>query len=172
MIKDETNHDEHVFLIFLGLLALSSATNLYTEAEESTSDPTDTTTAPEVCLYERQPWATVNPSQYYICVDNKPKITNCNEGYYFVKNATLSGCIPAKKMDPNCVNLDVTVGPCTGINLKQPQASQVLTNFWLCTEENAAPVELTCLDDKAFVKQEGYLGCFDWALWRALRGCN
>ncbi|XP_023174610.1 uncharacterized protein LOC111601968 [Drosophila hydei] len=154
-----------VILTFVVLLALSSAASL-------DSDEDSTTIVPDTCLNEDELWATDNLHAYYFCWDGVPILTECNEGYYFVRNATDSGCIPAKLMNPNCVNLDITVGPCTGINLLQPQTSQNLNNFWLCTEEGADPVELTCVDDLVFVKQDGYLGCFDWQTFRSVRGCN
>lgn len=140
---------------------------------EQTSTPSaGASEVPEVCLYQSQTWGVPNVGKFNFCVDGKPKLTECNENSYYVRNETLNGCVPAAKMDPNCVNLDVNVGDCTGINLKQPQPSDTLTNFYLCTAENQDPVELTCLDDKAFLKEKGYLGCFDWTFWRELRECQ
>ncbi|EDW16581.2 uncharacterized protein Dmoj_GI10606 [Drosophila mojavensis] len=143
---------------------LSCAASLYL-------DEVSTTTVPATCLFEDEMWGDEDIRKFYFCFDNVPILSECEEGYYFVKNATDSGCLPAKLMNPACVNLDVTVGPCTGNNLLQPQVSEVLTNFWLCREEGAAPVELTCPEDQVFIKQDGYLGCFDWQTYRSVRGC-
>ncbi|EDV90630.1 GH14073 [Drosophila grimshawi] len=143
-----------------------------TGATVNPTTPATGTTVPAKCLYQSMTWAAEDLRKYYWCLNDKPRLSTCKEDYYYVNNATVSGCIPAAKMNPACVNLDIAVGPCEGINLKQPQASYILTNFWLCTEAGAEPVELTCVEDKAFIKQDGYLGCFDWATWRSLRSCN
>ncbi|KAH8417775.1 hypothetical protein KR222_005749, partial [Zaprionus bogoriensis] len=124
------------------------------------------------CHFETQTWGIPNVNDFGFCLNGRARYTQCNENHYYVDNEEMSGCIPVESMDPNCVNSDVTVGACTGINLKQPQESEVLTNFWLCTAENAEPIELSCLDDKAFLNKDGYLGCFDWTWWRELRGCE
>ncbi|KAL7728770.1 hypothetical protein ACLKA6_004134 [Drosophila palustris] len=129
-------------------------------------------TPPGKCVYATQAWGVPNVRQLAFCLDGQERVTECNEDEYFVSNDKISGCVPADIISPNCVNLDVTVGPCTGSNLKQPQISESLTGFWFCEEEGAAPVELSCGTGKAFLKQDGYMGCFEWTQWRELRGCQ
>ncbi|KAM8706237.1 hypothetical protein ACLKA7_010503 [Drosophila subpalustris] len=129
-------------------------------------------TPPGKCVYATQAWGVPDVRQLAFCLDGQERLTECNEDEYFVSNDEISGCVPADIISPNCVNLDVTVGPCTGINLKQLQISESLTGFWFCEEEGAAPVELFCENGKAFLKQDGYMGCFEWTQWRKLRGCQ
>ncbi|XP_014098371.3 uncharacterized protein [Bactrocera oleae] len=124
------------------------------------------------CLYQDELWGTVDGTKFYFCDKdtNTSIIQDCPDETFFVRNETLTGCIPVALMDPNCI-YNIEVGNCTGINVQQPQASSDPTKFYLCTSEGATPLLLPCADGKAFVKQNGYLGCFDWTEWRALRNC-
>ncbi|KRF99859.1 uncharacterized protein Dwil_GK13748 [Drosophila willistoni] len=116
-------------------------------------------------------WGDEDIRYFYFCEDNEVLEDECDKGYYYVNNATVSGCIPGADMNPNCVNLDATAPECEGENLKQPQVCETLTNFYLCPKEGASATELTCTEDKAFANQDGYLGCFTWAEWRKVRDC-
>ncbi|XP_011195451.2 uncharacterized protein LOC105220700 [Zeugodacus cucurbitae] len=132
-----------------------------------------TTTGDEVaCKYQDELWGAEDGTTFYFCEKdtNSAVLQTCPEETFFVRNATLTGCIPNALMDPNCVST-IEVGPCSGINLKQPQSSSEPTKFYLCTSEGATPLLLDCPEGKAFVKQDGYLGCFDWTEWRAIRNC-
>ncbi|CAD6994207.1 uncharacterized protein LOC101460500 [Ceratitis capitata] len=125
-----------------------------------------------VCKYEDELWGADDGLKFYFCDSETktPVLQDCPDSTFFVRNETLTGCIPFSLMDPNCV-YTVAVGSCTGNNLKQPQPSSDPSKFYLCTAEGATPLLLPCTSGKAFVKQNGYLGCFDWADWRKLRNC-
>ncbi|XP_034486955.1 uncharacterized protein LOC117791342 [Drosophila innubila] len=142
------------------------------ETTVTQTQTTPVTTKPGECLYPTRAWGVPDLREFAFCKDGVAQVTQCNEDEYYVSNDLVSGCLPADKMDPQCVNLDITVGPCTGKNLLQPQPSETLTNFWFCEKEGAEPVECTCEQNKAFLKQGGYLGCFEWPEWRKLRGCQ
>ncbi|XP_053952128.1 uncharacterized protein LOC128859283 [Anastrepha ludens] len=124
------------------------------------------------CLYEDELWGTEDGTKFYYCLpDNSSAIIqSCPANTFFVRNETVTGCIPLSLMSSNCV-YNATVGSCTGENLKQPQPNLAPNKFYLCTSEGATPLALSCADGKAFVKQDGYLGCFDWSVWRQLRQC-
>ncbi|XP_037954543.1 uncharacterized protein LOC119685514 [Teleopsis dalmanni] len=154
MIKDT--------VIVAGLLALCAAAVIYVDAQAQV----------EGCLYENELWGSEDGTKFYFCLPgtNTAIEQSCAPNTFFVKNDTVSGCIPATSMDPNCVNLE-PVGSCVGDNLNQPQPSSDPTKYYLCTSENATPLQLQCPDNKAFVKQDGYLGCFEWSTWRDIRDC-
>ncbi|XP_030371645.1 uncharacterized protein LOC115625631 [Scaptodrosophila lebanonensis] len=162
-----------------GLLALVCLLGLTGNIwAQSTSDITSTagisiTTEAGVagCLSENEAWADPDINQFNFCYNGEKQSLSCDKNTYFVNNGTVAGCIPADEMSPNCVNEDITVGPCEGANLYQPQPSKTIGNFWLCVEEGADPIELSCESGKAFVEKDGYMGCFEWDEWRTIRDC-
>uniref|UniRef100_A0A6P4EQZ9 Uncharacterized protein LOC108043301 n=2 Tax=Drosophila rhopaloa TaxID=1041015 RepID=A0A6P4EQZ9_DRORH len=145
-------------VIFFGLLALSHAASVGTASN-----------ATEVCQSEDELWGGEDIRKFYFCLDGKVITDECDSGSYFVNNATVCGCLTSDLMKPSCVNMDIKVPDCTGASKMQPQACDDVASFYLCTSEGAK--ELPCPDGKAFVDQDGYLGCFDWSEWRSLRNC-
>ncbi|XP_017079644.1 uncharacterized protein LOC108113562 [Drosophila eugracilis] len=146
-------------LIFFGLLALTSAASVGTASNVT-----------EVCQSEDELWGGEDIRKFYFCLNDKVIADECDSGYYFVNNATICGCLPAAQMNPSCVNLDAAKPDCTGISKTQPQPSADVASFYLCANDTAT--ELACPDGKAFVNQDGYLGCFVWTQWRSLRNCT
>ncbi|XP_067630595.1 uncharacterized protein [Eurosta solidaginis] len=126
-----------------------------------------------ICKYQDQLWGSEDGTRFYFCltINNTAIEQKCPEETFFVRNATLTGCVPNDMMNPNCVN-NVVVGDCTGLNLQQPQPSTDPDKFYLCPSEGATPLLLSCAAGKGFIKQDGYLGCFNWTQWRVLRQCN
>ncbi|XP_023290974.2 uncharacterized protein LOC111674563 [Lucilia cuprina] len=126
----------------------------------------------EGCESEDELWGSEDGTKFYFCIgDNMAIEQSCEPDTFFVKNATVSGCVPLDEVADSCV-YHVEPEPCEGINLLQPQPHTDPTMFYLCTESGADPVALPCPDNNAFAKQDGYLGCFDWAMWRKIRGCD
>ncbi|XP_017052394.1 uncharacterized protein LOC108095730 [Drosophila ficusphila] len=145
-------------VIFFGLLALCNAA--------SSGYASNVTT---VCQSQDELWGSEDLRKFYFCLDNEVIADECDPGTYFVNNATICGCLPSSMMKPSCVNLDATVPDCTGNSKLQPHAASDVASFYLCT--NDGPLQLSCPDGKAFVDQDGYLGCFEWTQWRQLRDC-
>lgn len=145
-------------IIFFGILTLGYAASVGTASDAS-----------EVCQSQDELWGGEDIRKFYFCLDGKVIADECDSGYYFVNNATISGCLPSDLMKPSCVNLDTKVPDCTGTSKLQPQAADDVASFYLCTSEGATL--LPCPDGKAFVSQDGYLGCFAWSEWRSLRNC-
>ncbi|XP_036325343.1 uncharacterized protein LOC118738513 [Rhagoletis pomonella] len=165
IFKPCVNMNKAAFAILMCLLALTTAAIV----------PLDDSDADEsvACKYTDEVWGAEDGTKFYFCLpdNNTAILQSCPDNTFFVRNATVTGCIPNSLMDPNCVT-DVEVGACSGEDLKQPQPCSSNPNkFYLCTSEGAEPVLLNCPDGKAFVKQDGYLGCFDWSRWRELRQC-
>ncbi|KAH8381496.1 hypothetical protein KR093_006868, partial [Drosophila rubida] len=131
-----------------------------------------TTAAPEPCVYASQTWGTSTLNAFKFCVDGVTLSSTCIANHYYVSNSTISGCVPAAQMDPQCI--DVTLKPpvCTGNNLRQMQRSSVITQFYICESENAEPTVINCPDGKIFANNNGWLGCFEWEQWRIASGCN
>ena len=128
----------------------------------------------EGCRYKDGMWGSEDGTKFYFCLPGTDTAIeqSCRKNTFFVNNAKVTGCIPLKMVDPNCVyQSDVEPQPCKGVNLIQPQPSSVPTNYYVCVAEGATPVKLTCPAGKAFVKQDGYLGCFEWKQWRKIRNC-
>ncbi|KAH8294877.1 hypothetical protein KR018_003803, partial [Drosophila ironensis] len=148
-------------LIFIGLLALVLANAASLGGSE---DPTTLE-----CQSEDELWGSPDLRKYYFCYEGKTVEVPCDDGAYFVKNETVYGCVQADLMNPACVNLNAKEPDCTGVSKKQPQACDDLSKFYLCTDDGVAT--LSCDEGKAFVDQDGYLGCFAWSQWRQLRNC-
>ncbi|XP_013108336.1 uncharacterized protein LOC106087739 [Stomoxys calcitrans] len=124
------------------------------------------------CKYENELWPSDDGTKFYLCVgDDLALEQSCEPNTFFVKNSTVAGCVPLSEVDGNCI---YHVGPptCTGISLSQPQPHELPTNFYLCPVSGGEPLVMTCPDQKAFVNQDGYLGCFTWPSWREIRGCT
>ncbi|KAH8283930.1 hypothetical protein KR054_005430, partial [Drosophila jambulina] len=147
-------------MIFFGLLALAIAASLGPLGSDVTT----------VCQSEDELWGDEDIRNFYFCVDGEVIADHCEEGYYFVNNATVSGCLPEDLMNPSCVNSVAKVPACTDGTQFQPQPASNLTNFYVCTNEGVK--ELPCASGKAFVDAGGYLGCFPWTQWRSLRNCS
>ncbi|XP_034661288.1 uncharacterized protein LOC117896867 [Drosophila subobscura] len=150
---------QKTLLIFLGILAVG-----WTASLGATGDD------PVVCKYEDELWGGEDIRKFYFCIDGQVIEDWCDKDCYFVNNATFSGCLQANLLNPQCVNLDAAEPDCKGLSAWQPQPSASPNNFYLCTSEGAK--ELSCEQDKAFVNQDGYLGCFTWTTWRMLRNCT
>nr|AAL48729.1 RE16426p [Drosophila melanogaster] len=136
-------------IIFFGILALGYAASVGTASDAS-----------EVCQSQDELWGGEDIRKFYFCLDGKVIADECDSGYYFVNNATISGCLPSDLMKPSCVNLDTKVPDCTGTSKLQPQAADDVASFYLCTSEGATL--LSCPDGKAFVSR--------MAIWDASRG--
>ncbi|KAH8375941.1 hypothetical protein KR200_010312, partial [Drosophila serrata] len=147
-------------MIFFGLLALVFAASLGTTGSDVTT----------VCQSEDELWGSEDIRKFYFCLDGDVIADQCDEGYYFVNNATVSGCLREDLMNPSCVNSVAKVPTCTDGTQYQPQRAANLTNFYVCTSEGV--LELPCAENKAFVDVGGYLGCFPWSQWRSLRNCT
>lgn len=147
-------------MIFFGILALAIAASLGTIASDATT----------VCQSEDELWGGEDIRKFYFCLDGVVIEDECEEGHYFVNNATVSGCLPADLMNPSCVNKVTKEPACTDGTQFQPQPCSNLTNFYLCTSEGVQ--ELPCARGKAFVDAGGYLGCLSWTQWRSLRNCT
>lgn len=125
----------------------------------------------EGCESETQLWGSPDGTKFRFCIgDDIALELPCDPNTFFVKNATVCGCIPLDQVADDCV-YHVSAPTCEGQNLKQPQPHQDPTKYWLCPSSGAKPVELSCPANKAFVNQNGYLGCFEWTQWRSIRGC-
>ncbi|KAI8046739.1 uncharacterized protein LOC128256941 [Drosophila gunungcola] len=146
-------------VIFFGLLALSHAASVGTASN-----------ATEVCQSEDEMWGGEDIRKFYFCLDGKVITDECDDGYYYVNNATISGCLPSEMMQASCVNLDIKVPDCSEASKMRPQACDDVASFYLCTSEGAK--KLPCPEGKAFIDQDGYLGCFKWSVWRSLRNCT
>ncbi|EDW27990.1 GL27267 [Drosophila persimilis] len=146
-------------LIFLGLLGVCWSASLV-----------GTTGDQEACLYEDEIWGGEDIRKFYFCISGEVYEDTCDTDYYFVRNATYSGCLPAALMNPQCVNLDAVEPDCEGISAEQPQPTDLLNQYYLCTDDGVK--QLSCGEDKAFINQDGYLGCFPWTQWRTLRNCS
>lgn len=125
----------------------------------------------EGCLSETELWGSADGTKFYFCLGGDVALEqSCDSGTFFVKNATVSGCVPIDLVSDNCI-YHTEPPSCTGESVTQPQPHQDPTKFYLCPATGAEPLVLTCLDNKAFVNQDGYLGCFEWSQWRGIRGC-
>lgn len=118
-------------------------------------------------------WGSQDGTKFYFCLPGTDMAIeqNCPVNTFFVKNATVCGCLPLDRVDSNCIYLDSTEPVCTGNALRQPQASSDPTKYYFCPGEGATPITMSCAEGKAFVEQDGYLGCLDWSLWRDVRDC-
>lgn len=124
------------------------------------------------CKSESELWGSADGTKFYFCIGDDMAIEqSCDPGTFFVKNATVSGCVPLDEVDDNCV-YHVEAPVCEGEALKRPRPHEDPTLFYLCTAEGAEPAVLSCFDEQAFVDQNGYLGCFDWSIWRKIRECE
>ncbi|XP_075149022.1 uncharacterized protein LOC142222657 [Haematobia irritans] len=153
MVKDS--------LLFASILVLAAAVVIHIHAQSII----------EGCVSETELWGSVDGTKFYFCLgDNMALEQSCDPGTFFVKNTTVAGCVPVADVDDKCIYHD---GPptCTGESLYQPQPHEMPNNFYLCTMNGAEPQVMKCPDEKAFVNQNGYLGCFDWSNWREIRGC-
>ncbi|XP_022212613.2 uncharacterized protein LOC111067671 [Drosophila obscura] len=146
---------QKTLLIFLGVLAVCWSASVVEQ---------------QACQSQDELWGGEDIRKFYFCINDQVIEDECDTGYYFVNNATYSGCLPAKLLNPQCVNLDAVEPDCKGLSAEQPQPCDTLTNFYLCTADGVT--KMSCADNKAFVNQDGYLGCFPWAEWRLLRNCT
>ncbi|XP_061396473.1 uncharacterized protein LOC133332108 [Musca vetustissima] len=123
------------------------------------------------CKSENELWGSDDGTKFYFCLgDNMALEQDCDPGTFFVKNATVSGCVPVDLVDDKCI-YHTEPPSCIGESVTQPQPHEDPTKFYLCPASGAEPLVLSCTDNKAFVSQDGYLGCFDWTQWRQIRGC-
>ncbi|KAM7360142.1 uncharacterized protein ACRADG_003600 [Cochliomyia hominivorax] len=151
-----------VTLILGAILVLCSAAVIKT---------VDNSNIVEGCVSETEIWGSEDGTKFYFCIgDNQALEQTCEPGTFFVKNATVSGCVPVGEVADNCI-YHVKVEPCEGENVVMPQVHPEPTKYYLCLNEGAEPLALTCPQNKAFLKQDGYLGCFEWKKWRSVRGC-
>ncbi|EDW45148.1 GM10166 [Drosophila sechellia] len=111
-------------IIFFGILALGYAASVGT--------------ASEVCQSEDELWGGEDIRKFYFCLDGKVITDECDSGYYFVNNATFTGCLPADLMKPSCVNLNTKVLDCTRDPARcTPGSPDDVASFYLCTAEGA-----------------------------------
>lgn len=126
----------------------------------------------EGCKSETELWGSADGTKFYFCIgDNMAIEQSCDPDTFFVKNATVSGCVPLDEVADNCI-YHIEPQPCEGINIMQPQPHPDPSKYYMCPSAGAVLVVLPCPNDKAFVKQNGYLGCFEWTMWRTIRGCG
>lgn len=126
----------------------------------------------EGCLSETELWGSPDGKKFYFCLgNNKSYEDNCPPDTFFVNNATISGCIPFDLVADNCISHSVAP-PCNGTSLHQPQPHIDPSKFYYCIAKGVEAQVGNCPNGKAFINENGWLGCLEWTLWRKQRGCE